>query len=106
MPSSIGLMLDMSARQLERVIYYEDYIVIDPGKTPLQKAQLLNEIEYREAQEQYGEDIVAGMRAEAAKRLLSEIELNTLNKGREKAMSATKRKQIRKKLATRLTLVL
>src|SRR5437868_5835218 len=44
MPSRIGLMLDMSARQLERVIYYEDYIVIDPGKTPLQKAQLLNDL--------------------------------------------------------------
>src|SRR5438552_3815200 len=65
MPSRIGLMLDMSARQLERVIYYEDYIVIDPGKTPLQKTQLLNEVEYREAQEQYGEDFVAGMGAEA-----------------------------------------
>src|SRR5437764_614304 len=51
MPSRIGLMLDMSARQLERVIYYEDYIVIDPGKTPLQRAQLLNEVEYREAQD-------------------------------------------------------
>src|SRR5256886_3389667 len=53
MPSRIGLMLDMSARQLERVIYYEDYIVIDPGKTPLQRAQLLNAVEYREAQAQY-----------------------------------------------------
>ncbi len=105
MPSRIGLMLDMSARQLERVIYYEDYIVIDPGKTPLQKAQLLNEIEYREAQEQYGEDFVAGMGAEAVKRLLSEIELNKLNKGLEKAMGATKSKQIRKKLAKRLKLV-
>jgi DNA-directed RNA polymerase, beta'' subunit/160 kD subunit len=63
-------MLDMSARQLERVIYYEDYIVIDPGKTPLQKTQLLNEVEYREAQEQYGEDFVAGMGAEAIKKLL------------------------------------
>src|SRR5437762_673285 len=92
MPSRIGLMLDMSARQLERVIYYEDYIVIDPGKTPLQRAQLLNEVEYREAQEQYGEDFVAGMGAEAVKKLLSEIELNKLNKELEKAMGATKRK--------------
>src|SRR5881398_2769907 len=81
MPSRLGLMLDMSARQLERVIYYEDYIVIDPGKTPLQKTQLLNEVEYREAQEQYGEDFVAGMGGEAVKKLLSEIELNKLNKG-------------------------
>src|SRR5205823_923899 len=80
MPSRIGLMLDMSARQLERVIYYEDYIVIDPGKTPLQKTQLLNEVEYREAQEQYGEDFVAGMGAEAIKKLLAEIDLNKLNK--------------------------
>ena len=105
MPSRIGLMLDMSARQLERVIYYEDYIVIDPGKTPLQKAQLLNEVEYREAQEQYGEDFVAGMGAEAVKKLLSEIDLNKLNKELEKAMGATKSKQIRKKLAKRLKLV-
>src|ERR1041385_957699 len=105
MPSRIGLMLDMSARQLERVIYYEDYIVIDPGKTPLQKAQLLNEVEYREAQEQYGEDFVAGMGAEAIKKLLAEIELNKLNKELEKAMGATKSKQIRKKLAKRLKLV-
>src|SRR5512133_284882 len=105
MPSRIGLMLDMSARQLERVIYYEDYIVIDPGKTPLQKTQLLNEVEYREAQEQYGEDFVAGMGAEAIKKLLSEIDLNKLNKELEKAMGATKSKQIRKKLAKRLKLV-
>src|SRR6476660_668550 len=105
MPSRIGLMLDMSARQLERVIYYEDYIVIDPGKTPLQKTQLLNEVEYREAQEQYGEDFVAGMGAEAIKKLLSEIDLNKLNKELEKAMGATKSKQIRKKIAKRTKLV-
>ena len=105
MPSRLGLMLDMSARQLERVIYYEDYIVIDPGKTPLQKTQLLNEVEYREAQEQYGEDFVAGMGAEAVKKLLAEIDLSKLNKELEKAMGATKSKQIRKKLAKRLKLV-
>src|SRR5439155_867221 len=70
MPSRLGLMLDMSARQLERVIYYEDYIVVDPGQTPLQKTQLLNEVEFREAQEQYGEGFNAGMGAEAVKKLL------------------------------------
>ncbi len=105
MPSRLGLMLDMSARQLERVIYYEDYIVIDPGNTPLTKTQLLNEVEYREAQEQYGEDFVAGMGAEAVKRLLSEIDLHKLNKELEEAMGNTKSKQIRKKLAKRLKLV-
>src|ERR1700754_2731541 len=105
MPSRLGLMLDMSARQLERVIYYEDYIVIDPGKTPLQKTQLLNEVEYREAQDQYGEDFVAGMGAEAVKKLLTEVDLHKLNKELEVAMGNTKSKQIRKKLAKRLKLV-
>src|SRR5256714_1511355 len=65
MPSRLGLMLDMSARQLERVIYYEDYIVVDPGQTPLQKTQLLNEVEFREAQGQYGEGVNGGIGAEA-----------------------------------------
>jgi DNA-directed RNA polymerase subunit beta' len=105
MPSRLGLMLDMSARQLERVIYYEDYIVVDPGKTPLTKTQLLTEVEYREAQDQYGEEFKAGMGAEAVKMLLSEIDLAELNKELEEAMGNTKSKQIRKKLAKRLKLV-
>src|ERR1700678_334586 len=105
MPSRIGLMLDMSSRQLERVIYYEDYIVIDPGQTQLQKCQLLNEQEYREAQEQYGETFKAGMGAEAIKILLSQIDLAGLQKELEEAMGTTRSKQIRKKLAKRLKLV-
>src|ERR1700744_1773815 len=105
MPSRIGLMLDMSSRQLERVIYYEDYIVIDPGQTQLQKTQLLNEQEYREAQEQYGDTFVAGMGAEAIKMLLSHIELRPLNAELEESMNNTKSKQIHKKLAKRLKLV-
>jgi DNA-directed RNA polymerase subunit beta' len=105
MPSRIGLMLDMSSRQLERVIYYEDYIVIDPGQTQLQKCQLLNEQEYREAQEQYGDTFVAGMGAEAIKLLLSYSDLNSLNSELEESMNNTKSKQIRKKLAKRLKLV-
>ncbi len=105
MPSRLGLMLDMSARQLERVIYYEDYIVIDPGNTPLTKCQLLTEVEYREAQEQYGEEFKAGMGADGVKVLLSEIDLAKLNKELEEAMGNTKSKQIRKKLAKRLKLV-
>src|ERR1700749_1359449 len=105
MPSRLGLIMDMTARQLERVIYYEDYIVIDPGNTPLQKTQLLNEVEFREAQEQYGEGFNAGMGAEAVKKLLAEIDLHKLNKELEQAMGNTKSKQIRKKLAKRLKLV-
>jgi DNA-directed RNA polymerase subunit beta' len=106
MPSRLGLMLDMSARQLERVIYYEDYVVIDPGQTPLQKTQLLNEGEYREAQEQYADNFRAGMGAEAIKELLSRVELASLAKEMEEAMLNTKSKQIRKRLAKRLKLVL
>lgn len=105
MPSRIGLMLDMSSRQLERVIYYEDYLVIDPGQTPLQKCQLLTEVEYREALDQYGETFTAGMGAEAIKALLSGCELATLQKELEEAMGTTRSKQIRKKLAKRLKLV-
>ena len=105
MPSRIGLMLDMSSRHLERVIYYEDYLVIDPGQTPLQKCQLLTEIEYREALEQYGETFNAGMGAEAIKALLSTVSLADLQKELEESMTTTRSKQIRKKLAKRLKLV-
>ena len=79
MPSRIGLMLDMTSRQLERVIYYEDYIVTDPGNTPLQKCQLLTEAEFREAEDQYGDVFVAGMGAEAIQKLLEQTDLQNLN---------------------------
>jgi DNA-directed RNA polymerase subunit beta' len=105
MPSRIGLMLDMTSRQLERVIYYEDYIVIDPGNTPLQKCQLLTETEFREAEDQYGDSFVAGMGAEAIKKLLEQIDLASVNDEIEQSMSATRSKQLRKKLAKRLKLV-
>jgi DNA-directed RNA polymerase subunit beta' len=105
MPSRIGLMLDLTGRQLERVIYYEDYIVIDPGKTPFEKGQLLTEIEFREAEDQYGEDFIAGMGAEAIQKLLQNIDLVDEQVVIEKQMTQTKSKQIRKKLAKRLKLV-
>ncbi len=105
MPSRIGLMLDMTGRQLERVIYYEDYIVVDPGNTPLQFCQLLTETEYREAQDQYGDAFTAGMGAEAIKQVLQNTDLAKLNDELEEAMTATRSKQVRKKLAKRLKLV-
>ncbi|KAB2640362.1 MAG: DNA-directed RNA polymerase subunit beta' [Verrucomicrobia bacterium] len=105
MPSRIGLMLDLTGRQLERVIYYEDYIVIDPGKTPFEKGQLLTEIEFREAEDQYGEDFVAGMGAEAIQKLMEGLDLLEEQQSIEKQMTQTKSKQIRKKLAKRLKLV-
>ena len=90
MPSRIGLMLDMTSRQLERVIYYEDYIVIDPGNTPLQKGQLLTEAEFREAEDQYGEDFEAGMGAEAIQKLLAQTDLPNLQQGARTAMGTTR----------------
>ena len=87
MPSRIGLMLDMTSRQLERVIYYEDYIVIDPGNTPLQRCQLLTEAEFREAEDQYGDVFVAGMGAEAIQKLLEQTDLQNLNDEIEQQMA-------------------
>ena len=76
MPSRLGLVLDMTARNLERVIYYEDYMVINPGSTPLKLHQLLSEHEYREARETYGADgFVAKMGAEAVREGLGNVDL-------------------------------
>ncbi|NLB89402.1 MAG: DNA-directed RNA polymerase subunit beta', partial [Syntrophomonadaceae bacterium] len=74
-PSRMGLLLDMSPKVLEKVIYFVNYIVIDPGDTPLLKKQLLNEREYRESRERYGDSFVAGIGAEAVKQLLAEVDL-------------------------------
>lgn len=105
MPSRVGLMLDMSARQLERVIYYEDYIVTDPGPTPLERCQLLTETEYRDAVDQYGDTFQAGMGAEAIRTLLGQVDLYALIGELEESMGNTKSKQIRKKISKRLKLV-
>jgi DNA-directed RNA polymerase subunit beta' len=106
MPSRIGLVLDMTARNLERVIYYEDYLVIDPGNTPLKQNQLLNEHEYREARETYGADAFqAKMGAEAVRDALAKVDLAKGVDQLQLAMTETKSKQIRKKLAKRIKLL-
>ena len=79
-PSRIALMLDISPRNLERVIYFASYIVIDKGTTDLEKCQILNEKEYHEAEEKYGKgSFVAKMGAEALRELLQEIDLDKLS---------------------------
>jgi DNA-directed RNA polymerase subunit beta' len=78
-PSRMGLLLDMSPKVLEKVIYFVNYIVINPGDTPLLKKQLLNEREYREARERYGESFSAGIGAEAIKVLLEEVDLEKMS---------------------------
>lgn len=77
-PSRIGLLLNMSPRLLEKIIYFAAYVVIDPKDTPLQHKQLLKEMEYREAREKYGTDFVAMMGAEAIRELLRQINLDEL----------------------------
>ena len=106
MPSRIGLGLDMTARHLERVIYYEDYLVIDPGNTPLKVNQLLSEHEFREAKETYGaEAFVAKMGAEAVREALSKVDLMKQVDELQIGMTETKSKQIRKKIAKRIKLL-
>ena len=106
MPSRIGLVLDVTARNLERVIYYEDYLVIDPGSTALKQHQLLSEHEYREARETYGPDaFVAKMGAEAVRDALAKVDLQKQVEQLQVAMTETKSKQIRKKIAKRIKLL-
>jgi len=95
-PSRMGLLLDMSPRALERVLYFASYIVIDPGDTPLEAKQLLNEQEYRENYEKYGNRFRVGMGAEAIKELLQAIDLDAMSKElRAELKDASGQKRIR-----------
>ena len=103
MPSRIGLVMDVTARNLERVIYYEDYLVVDPGDTPLEKNQLLTEMEFRDAKDTYGPDaFVAKIGAEGVHDALAAIDLEAGVDQLQEAMTQTRSKQIRKKLTKRI----
>ena len=78
-PSRIGLVLDITPRNLEKVLYFASYIVTDPGDTPLEKKQILDEKAYMEYRERYEDDFKAGMGAEAIKTLLQEVDLDALS---------------------------
>ena len=78
-PSRMGLLLDISPRILEKVLYFANYIVTDPGETPLAKNQILSEKEYRDYREKYEDDFQAGMGAEAVKKLLQDVDLPALS---------------------------
>ena len=106
MPSRLGLLLDMTARSLERVIYYENYMVVDPGKTPLELKQLLTDVEYRQALDEYGDDsFVAKMGAEAVRDCLVKTDMEATVAELQEQMRATKSKQIKKKLSKRLKVI-
>lgn len=100
-PSRIGLLLDMAPRSLEKVIYYANYIVIDPSGTPLMKKQLLTEQEYREAREKFGPKFKVGMGGEAVRDLLRELDIEKiyqeLHKG-VRELTGQKRSKVIKRL--------
>jgi DNA-directed RNA polymerase subunit beta' len=102
LPSRMGLLLDMTLRELERVLYFECYVVIDPGMTQLERGQMLTEDQYHEALTQYGDDFDARMGAEAIQELLQTMDLNVeIEKIREdlpKTNSDTKIKKYTKRL--------
>src|SRR6056297_2384126 len=103
LPSRIGLMVDMTLRDLERILYFENYVVIEPGLTDLKHRQLMTEEEYLDAQDQYGEDAFrAGIGAEAIREMLAEIDLEAeatqLREDLKEATGELKPKKIIKRL--------
>ncbi len=106
LPSRIGLLLDMQLKQLERVLYFESYIVVEPGLTPLEKFQLMTEDELLEAQDEYGEDAFsAGIGAEAVKIMLMELDLEQERDDLMEELATTKSKLKPAKIIKRLKVV-
>ena len=102
LPSRISLFLDMTLRDIERVLYFEAFIVVDPGMTPLEKGQLLSDDMYLQAMEEYGDDFDARMGAEAVQQLLKSIdlakEINVIREDIDGTNSETKIKKLTKRL--------
>ena len=106
LPSRIGLMLDMTLKDLERVLYFENYIVIEPGLTPLKERQLLTEDEFYKAQDEYGNDsFTAEIGAEAIRKLLMAIDLEKLRDELRVDIAGSNGGEKQKKLVKRLKVV-
>ena len=106
MPSRLGALLDMKTSSLEKVIYFQDYVVLDPKDTPLKKQQMLTEEEFREARATYGDGAFeAEMGAEAVRKLLLSLDLVTLSKDLRVELATTNSKQKKKDLVNRLKIV-
>ena len=105
-PSRIGLLLDMTLKELERVLYFESYVVVEPGLTPLKKNELLNEDQFRHAQDEYGADsFTAGIGAEAIRGMLTELELDVERELLRVDLAETKSEAKRKKFVKRLKII-
>src|SRR5690606_23735844 len=102
LPSRIGLLLDMTLRDIERVLYFESFVVIDPGTTTLERGQLLSDEAYYEALEEFGDEFEAAMGAEAIHRLLGDMnleqEVRQLREEMPNITSETKIKKVSKRL--------
>src|SRR5437762_8318278 len=106
LPSRIGLLLDMTLKDLERILYFENYVVIEPGLTPLKLHQLLGEEEYMKAQDEYGEDqFTASIGAEAMRTMLSAIDLVEEKQRLRDELRDCGSEARRKKLVKRLKLI-
>ncbi len=105
LPSRIGLMLDMTLRDIERILYFEAYVVIDPGLTPLERGQMLTEDQYLQAVEEHGDEFDARMGAEAVYELLKSLDLNGELVRLKEEIAATNSETKLKRLTKRIKLV-
>ncbi|NND40302.1 MAG: DNA-directed RNA polymerase subunit beta' [Pseudomonadales bacterium] len=105
LPSRIGLFLDMPLREIERILYFESYVVVDPGLTTLERGQLLNDEQYFEAMEEFGDEFSAKMGAEAVQALLTSIDLEELVAELREEIPNTNSETKIKKLSKRLKLI-
>ncbi len=104
-PSRIGTMLDMTMRQLEKVLYFENYIVIDPGTVRMKKKELLSEEDYKKKVQEFGDKFKAGIGAEAIRELIRDVDLNALAKELKTKIHASSSLGIKRKLTKRLRVV-
>ncbi|AUH52710.1 DNA-directed RNA polymerase subunit beta' [Chromobacterium sp. ATCC 53434] len=102
LPSRLGMVLDMTLRDIERVLYFEAFVVTDPGMTPMQYRQLLTEEDFLDKEDQYGEEFVAMMGAEAVKELLKKLDLDAEIEGLRRELESTNSDTKIKKIAKRL----
>ena len=105
LPSRIATILDMPMKEIEAVIYFEKFIVIDPGKTDLEKLEVLSEAKYREKREEFGDAFNAGLGAEAILTLLAELNLDKLSEELRRDMGETASEAKKKKISKRLRIV-
>jgi DNA-directed RNA polymerase subunit beta' len=104
-PSKIGILADMTLRELERILYFEAYLVLDPKETPLKKGEILSEDRYREAKEKYGDGLVVSQGADAIRELLRGTNVKELSQKLRTEMKETASEAKKKRLAKRLKII-